>query len=74
MIAVSEQAKEEWKQERETKAELLAGRIEEKLNLFHKKNFQFRAILKGNPTLRSEKFKEALEELKAAMEEHKKKQ
>ena len=74
MIAVSEQAKEEWKQERETKAELLAGRIEEKLNLFHKKNLQFRAILKGNPTLRSEKFKEALEELKMTLEEHKKKQ
>ncbi len=35
----------------------------------HKRNFQFKAILKGNPTLRSERFKEALEELKEAMEE-----
>ncbi|MBQ9990155.1 MAG: hypothetical protein IJP31_04330 [Lachnospiraceae bacterium] len=46
---------------------------ENRFRLSHKQNRLMASILKGNPSLRSERFKDALEELKEALEEYKKK-
>lgn len=63
---------EEWRDELQEIKEKFRLQEEKRFTLSHQRNFQFRAILKGNPTLRSEKFKEALEELKEAVGEYKK--
>ncbi|MGN1332310.1 MAG: hypothetical protein ACI4V0_06065 [Lachnospiraceae bacterium] len=63
---------EEWRDELQEIKEKFHLQEERRFTLSHQRNFQFRAILKGNPTLRSEKFKEALEELKEAVGEYKK--
>jgi uncharacterized membrane protein len=46
---------------------------ESRFQMSHGNNSSFRALIKGNPTMRSEKFREALEELKEAVEERKEK-
>ncbi|MGN0306033.1 MAG: hypothetical protein ACI4D2_07750 [Lachnospiraceae bacterium] len=63
---------EEWRDELQEIKEKFHLQEEKRFTLSHQRNFQFRAILRGNPTLRSEKFKEALEELKEAVGEYKK--
>ena len=74
----------EWTEQVEAKIEGMKEELQElrekfhfqkesHFTLSHRKNFQFNAILKGNPTIKSEKFREALEELKEAMSEYKNK-
>lgn len=44
---------------------------EHRIQFRHLKDFYQRSLIKGNPTMKSTRFKEALEELKKAVEEHK---
>lgn len=69
IIALSEQVKEELREELQELKERFHFQKESRFSLAHGKNFQLKAILRGNPTISSRKFKEALEELKKAIEE-----
>lgn len=46
---------------------------EHRFLMSHRRNLTYWSIIKGNPTMKSEKFKEALEEIKVAINEYKEK-